>query len=157
MKIASFGSRIARIVRACAKLVLVLALLIFRWAYAADVVSQQTLQQIQALLAEKSSRTPAQQKMDSQLLQAVRESRGQPMAAGVSLAPANVGTDVSGKLEVDINARASETLDALTVEIEALGGEILYPSWQYKTIRARIDLAAAETIASLPDVVFIQA
>src|ERR1035437_9311477 len=157
MKIASFGSRIARIVRACAKFVLVFALLIFRWAYAADVLSEQTAQQIQALLVEKSSRTPAQQKMDSQLLQAVRESRGQPMAAGVSLEPANVGTDVNGKLVVDISARASETLDALTGEIEALGGEILYPSWQYKTIRARIDLAEAETIAGLPDVVFIQA
>ena len=124
---------------------------------ASSVISAEGMQQITALLAEKASRTPAQQKMDSQLLQAVRESRGEPMAAGVSLSPANVRVDDTGSLLVDISAESSDTLDNLIEEIEELGGSIVYPSWEYRTIRARIDLSMAETIAGFPEVRFIQA
>src|SRR5262249_28939651 len=46
-------------------------------------VTEAGMRQIASLLAEKESRTPAQQKIDSQLLQAVRESRGQSMATDV--------------------------------------------------------------------------
>ena len=119
-------------------------------------MSDLTFQQIQALLAEKSARTPAQQKIDSQLLQALRESRGQPMAAGVSLAPANVGTDTNGRVDVDVTARSTASVDGLTVQIEALGGEILYPSWRFRSVRARIDLAQVEAVAGLADVTFLQ-
>jgi len=48
-------------------------------------LSAEALQQIEALEVEKESRTPAQRKMSSALLQALRESRGQRMAAGVQL------------------------------------------------------------------------
>jgi hypothetical protein len=136
--------------------VAVAVLLFFRPALGADGISDLTVQQIQALLVEKSARTPAQQKMDSQLLQAVRESRGQPMAAGVNLVPVQVGTDGVGRVPVDINVRSAATLDAVTVEIESLGGEIVLPSWDYRTIRARIDLSQAEAVAALPDVTFLQ-
>src|SRR5215831_3039892 len=44
-------------------------------------ISPEGMQQIAALIAEKYTRTPAQQKMDSQLLQAVREFRGESMTA----------------------------------------------------------------------------
>jgi hypothetical protein len=147
---------LARVFRTGLRPAAVAALLFFRPALGANGVSDLTVQQIQALLMEKSARTPAQQKMDSQLLQAVRESRGQPMAAGVSLAPANVGTDVSGRVMVDVSVRSAATLDSLTVQIEALGGEIVHPSWEYRTIRARIDLAQAEAVAGLADVTFLQ-
>ena len=145
-----------RVLRTGLRPAAVAVLLFFRPALGADGVSDLTVQQIQALLMEKAARTPAQQKMDSQLLQAVRESRGQPMAAGVNLAPANVGTDVSGRVMVDVSVRSAATLDALTVQIEALGGEIVFPSWEYRTIRARIDLAQAEAVAALADVTFLQ-
>jgi hypothetical protein len=56
-------------------------------------ISASGRQQIAALLAEKANRTPTQQKIDSQLLQAVRESRGQQMAAGVNLSKADVKAD----------------------------------------------------------------
>src|SRR5207237_10219247 len=52
-------------------------------------ISPETLQQIVALEAEKTSRTASQQKIDSQLLQAIRESRGQQMETGVQLDRAN--------------------------------------------------------------------
>src|SRR2546430_12311854 len=99
-------------------------------------ISPETLQQIAALEAEKTSRTASEQKIDSQLLQAIRESRGQQMATGVHLDRANVKVDDTGRLEVDINTAVN---DDLLSKIEGLGGEILYPSWEYKTVRARVD------------------
>ena len=62
--------------------------------------SEATMKQIQLLLNEKNSRTPAQRKIDSRLLQAVREYRGEKMAAGAELERANVGTDINGILKV---------------------------------------------------------
>ena len=147
---------LARVFRIGLRPAALAVLLLFRPALGADGVSDLTVQQIQALLMEKSARTPAQQKMDSQLLQAVRESRGQPMAAGVSLAPVNLGTDASGRVALDVSVRSAATLDAVTGQIEALGGEVVLPSWEYRTIRARLDLSQAEALAGLPDVTFVQ-
>src|SRR5437588_1823708 len=116
-------------------------------------ISPETLQQIAALEAEKTSRTAVQQKIDSQLLQAVRESRGQQMATGVQLDRANVNADDAGRLEVDISTAVN---DDLLSKIEGLGGEIIYPSWEYKTVRARVNLSVVEAIADLPEVRFVQ-
>src|SRR5438874_1026686 len=116
-------------------------------------ISPETLEQIAALEAEKSSRTASEQKMDSQLLQAIRESRGQQMATGVHLDRANVNADDAGRLEVDISTAVN---DDLLSKIEGLGGEIVYPSWEYKTVRARVSLSTIETIAGFPEVRFIQ-
>src|SRR5712691_5286721 len=116
-------------------------------------ISPETLQQIASLEAEKTSRTASEQKIDSQLLQAIRESRGQQMAPGVHLDRANVKADDAGRLEVDISTAVN---DDLLSKIEGLGGEILYPSWEYKTVRARVNLSAVEAISGLSEVRFIQ-
>src|SRR5437660_893987 len=116
-------------------------------------ISPETLQQIAALEAKKTSRTPIEQKIDSQLLQAIRESRGQQMATGVHLDRANVKADDAGRVEVDISTTVN---DDLLSKIEGLGGEIIYPSWEYKTVRARVSLSAVEAIAGLTEVRFIQ-
>src|ERR1700733_3080062 len=65
-------------------------------------LSAEGIRQISALITEKQNRTPAEQKIDSQLLQAFRESRGQQMAPGVNLRPAQVRADAQGSLLVDI-------------------------------------------------------
>src|SRR6266567_4153753 len=116
-------------------------------------ISPETLQQIAALEAEKTSRTASEQKIDSQLLQAIRESRGQQMATGVQLDRANVKADDAGRVEVDISTAVN---DDLLSKIEGLGGEIIYPSWEYKTVRVRVNLSAVETIARFSEVRFIQ-
>src|ERR1044071_7563701 len=46
-------------------------------------ISDSAARQIQALIEEKESRTPAQQKMDSQLVYTVKQNRGQAIANGV--------------------------------------------------------------------------
>src|SRR5687768_2914397 len=47
-------------------------------------LSPQVVAQLQGLVAEKRSRTPEQQKIDSQLLYAARMARGQAVAAGIA-------------------------------------------------------------------------
>ncbi len=116
-------------------------------------ISPETLQQIAALEAEKTSRTFSERKIDSQLLQAIRESLGQQMATGVHRDRVNVNADDAGRLEIDISTAVN---DDLLSKIEGLGGEILYPSWEYKTVRARVNLSTIEAIAGLPEVRFIQ-
>src|SRR5215831_14606963 len=116
-------------------------------------LSAQAIDQIVALEAEKLNRTPAQQKIDSRLLQALRESRGQKMTSGVNLAPANVGADTSGSVKVDI---AADVSDDLITRIEALGGQIVFPSWRYHTIRAQVSLSAIETVAGYGEVTFVE-
>jgi hypothetical protein len=119
----------------------------------AQQLQQQTLDQIALLRQEKISRTPTEQKIDSRLLQAVRERRGQKMVAGVELEPANVNADGSGKLKVDIKA---DITDQFLSKIESLGGKIIFPSAEYHTVRAEVNLAMVETIADYPEVKFIQ-
>lgn len=116
-------------------------------------VRPETVRQIQSLLQEKEARTPAQQKMDSRLIQAAREHRGQKMVEGVDLLPANVNADEAGTLKVDINGSIT---DALLEKIRSLGGEIIFPSKEYRSLRARVNLSDVETIAAFPEVSFIQ-
>ena len=96
-------------------------------------ISAEAMQQIQALLAEKGSRTPTEAKIDSQLLQGLREFRGQQIAGGVSLEKTTVNTDANGMILVDMNASVN---DDLLSRIEQLGGQIVFPSVEYKAIRA---------------------
>ena len=116
-------------------------------------VTSETMRQIQSLLDEKSSRTPAQIKMDSRLLQAVRESRGEQMAPGVNLERANVNADNSGTLKVDING---DITNAFLSKITALGGKIIYASAKYHTVRASMNLKTIETLAGNSEVKFVK-
>ncbi|HEY2725648.1 MAG TPA: S8 family serine peptidase [Parafilimonas sp.] len=116
-------------------------------------VTQQTLKQIELLQQEKNSRSPIEQKIDSRLLQAVREKAGQVMAKGVRLEPANVNADNLGNLTVDISTDVS---DQLLVKMQALGAKIIFPSAEYHTIRATINLSMIRAIAAYPEVKFIQ-
>ena len=131
--------------------VLLFSLLIFQQSFAQ--VTAETLKQIQLLLQEKSARTLTQQKIDSRLLQAVREHRGEKMAQGVELEPANVNADGNGSLSVDIKGDISSTLLA---KIESLGGQVIYASEKYHTLRASISLTDVENIAGYKEVKFIE-
>ena len=63
---------------------------------AVSAISAEALEQINALVEEKKSRTPAQRKMASQLVYAVKMARGELIAAGVArldVRISTVGTD----------------------------------------------------------------
>ena len=107
-------------------------------------LSPALVQQIEALMAEKAQRTPAQRKVSSHLLHAQQIQRGEPIAAGVVLRQSLV--EPGGMVTVDI--RADVTPEVLA-RIEALGGSVIGSVPQYRAIRARLPLAAVETLAEL--------
>jgi hypothetical protein len=110
-------------------------------------------QQIEALLAEKRARTPAQRKLDSNLLWKIKQLQRDPITLTVAGLRADVPLDVGGQTEVDITAEVS---DALLAQIRAVGGAIESSFPEYRSIRARVPLLQVERIAALSDVIFIQ-
>jgi hypothetical protein len=120
---------------------------------ASPKIGAEAMRQIRALEAEKASRTPAQRKIDSQLLYAIKMRRGQPIAEGVTTLEVNVGADAAGRVEVDLSANVTaELLDTL----RGMGIDTSYVFPQYHTLRARLSLDQLEAVASLPQVRFIQ-
>ena len=99
-----------------------------------------TVRQIEALLAAKAQRTPAQRKVSSQLLPARRA-----QVYGVaSRAPDTTATDEMAM--VDIQA---DVTPAVLARIRALGGTIINSVGRYRAIRANLPTAAVEQLAAL--------
>jgi hypothetical protein len=117
-------------------------------------VAETALRQIRALLDEKESRSPAQQKLDSQLLYAVRASRGESAAPGVPSLESNVQRSVGDTaVEVDITADVEGTL---LEDLETAGALVISAYPQYRSIRATVPIDRLEVIAARPEVQFIQ-
>lgn len=116
-------------------------------------LSANALRQIQALEAEKESRTPAQRKIDSQLLYATKMKRRVAIAPGVPTLEVNVGADDAGRVVVDLSANVT---DALLATLDRMGVETSNVFPQYHTLRATAQLEQLEAIAALPQIRFIQ-
>src|SRR6266446_8724631 len=116
-------------------------------------ISETAWQQIQALEVDKESRTPAQQKIDSQLLYAIKMRRGQGVAAGVQTLAVDVGADDTGVVTVDVTAIVDEQL---LRDLNGLGVEVSNVFPQYHSLRVVASLDQLETIADYPQVRFIQ-
>ena len=98
---------------------------------------------------EKRERTPAQQKIDTQLLYAIYRERGDAEAKGVPPGELLVKFDDKGRAIVSIRARVTR---ALLAKIEKLGGKIVSSSVRYSDIRAHLPLGSLEELAALKDV-----
>jgi len=121
--------------------------------FAEGQISPAALRQISALETEKSRRTPAQNKMDSQLLYADRMRRGMPVAEGVPTQRVDLDQDEQGRVLVDLKAEiAPELLGA----IAASGGHVINSFPEYHAARASIPLAEIETLAARDDVTFVE-
>lgn len=108
--------------------------------------------QITALLADKATWTPAQRKIDSQLIYAARLASGQAIANGVATLRQPVSPAADGRVAVDVRAGVT---DAILAQLAALGAEIDEVSAAYRSIQARVLPTALEDIARLPDVLAI--
>ena len=104
----------------------------------------------QAAGDEKESRTPAQRKLDSQLLYALYERRGERERRGTP--KSDVEVDARGRVFVDIRARVSKSLLA---RVRRLGGEVVSFSEPYNSILARFPLERLETLAAREYVRFV--
>lgn len=118
-----------------------------------ELLPAHTLAQIDALEAEKSRRTPVQNKMDSQLLFALRKDRGQPIVTGIRELSIDLDVDDAQRVLVDITATVSEPLLAL---IRGQGGRVVNAFAEYSAIRAWLPLSGTEQLAARSDVSFVQ-
>ena len=116
-------------------------------------LSPQARAQIQALMDDKQSRTPAQQKIDSNLIYEARQRRGLPAAPGVPALQTGIAVGPSGEVVVDITAR---TVAPLLDAVASLGGKVLDSHAGYRSLRASLPLDALERLAARPEVLFIQ-
>jgi hypothetical protein len=116
-------------------------------------ISDSAARQIKALDDEKDSRTPAQQKIDSQLIYATKQYRGEEIAPGGPTLEVEVGLESDGRVVVDITTIVD---DQVLGVIKQNGGEIILVAKLYQSIRARVSIVQLETIAALPQVRFIQ-
>jgi hypothetical protein len=114
-----------------------------------DALAQQ---QILALEQDKTSRTPAQQKIDSNVLYTVRMLAGQPAAAGIPTLNTGIDVDNANNLIVDITANVS---NQLLRQLNAAGALVWYSNAKFHSIRAVVPSNQIETIAAWPDIVFI--
>jgi hypothetical protein len=116
-------------------------------------LSPQVVAQIDALTAEKLSRTPAQRKMSSQLVAAAKMARGERIAPNVAAVRATF-SDVNARgVVVDIRADVS---DVLLDRMRRLGADVINTSARYRHVRARVGLGQIEAIAGLPEVAFVR-
>ncbi len=115
-------------------------------------ISQTAWQQIQSLIQEKAARSPVQQKIDSQLLYAIKLNRREPIASSVQTLTVEVGADDAGLVTVDITALVDKQLLG---DLDQMGVKVVSAFPRYHTLRAVASLKQLETIAALPQVGFV--
>jgi len=115
-------------------------------------VSASAAAQITALMREKALRTPAQRKMDSQLVYAVKQARLDPVVAAVPSLQVQLPDVTASGVAVDVRASLS---DGLLQRIRALGGEIVAVHPGLDQVRVRIAIDRLESLAALPEVRFV--
>ena len=115
-----------------------------------DGIAPSARAQIQALLDEKETRTPAERKIDSQLLYARRMQLGIPIAPGVQTLEVYVPHADDGHVVVNVRAtvtnRLVQSLSGMTGEMKRTGGTEL---------QLHVALDQIEAIAEQPDVQWI--
>lgn len=99
--------------------------------------------------SEKESRTPAQQKIDSQLLYELYRLRGQAKQKQVPPDPTGVRIDGTGRALVDVRA---DLTPALEKKVTTLGGTIRSTSQTGRSIIAWVPLEKLERLADDPAV-----
>src|SRR5215471_17560302 len=94
-------------------------------------------------VSEKEARTPAQQKIDSQLLYEVYRARGEAEQKGVPPGDTGVRIDGRGRALVDVRAPVTAALDRA---IRRAGGVVLSSSSSHQSIIARVPLLKLEAL-----------
>ncbi|RYG35463.1 hypothetical protein EON81_12640 [bacterium] len=105
--------------------------------------------QLNLLLKEKASRTPAMRKMDTSLVFTLRSSRGEDFAKGLPKLRIANKTRIDGTIDVEINAAVSELLIS---RLKNLGGNVFGAYPRDNSINVRLPIRALESAALLPGV-----
>lgn len=116
-------------------------------------ISPEAARQIEALMEEKESRTPAQRKIDSQLLYTIKMERGESIARGVPTLETGLKADDKGYIDVEISANVT---DELLNYLKAIKTEIISKFPEYHSVTARVPIREIESLAAMETVIFIQ-
>jgi hypothetical protein len=116
-------------------------------------LSPEVVAQIDALIAEKESRTAVQQKIDSQLLYEGRMEAGEPVATGLWAVETDLPYASDGHLVVDVRAREGSTIASRLPGIDV---ELVSVSDDGANLRVHLNVDEIEALASDPDVLFVQ-
>ena len=111
----------------------------------AQELSKAVTDQIASLEDEKASRTPAQQKMDSQLIYAARMSRGLAVTSKVQTLDVTIPESGDGGVLVDITA---DVTPELLQQITDAGGTVQSSFPALRAIRASLPLDQIEGVAA---------
>lgn len=110
-------------------------------------------QQLIAVIAEKNSRTPAQQKIDSQLLYTLKRRRNDPLFKQVPTLDTDLFVDNKGLVVVDVRGTIT---DGLLNAIPALGGEVVRRVASRGYLRAFFPVDKLEQLAARSEVKAIE-
>ncbi len=116
--------------------------------------SPQALEQMRLLDLEKASLAPHQQKIDSRLRRMLDAVSASPKFPGLA-SIAHPMPQKDGTIALDIDTFTGSDVKTVINAVEAAGGTVVYPSVEYKTVRARVVPAAIDGLAQLPGVRFI--
>jgi uncharacterized repeat protein (TIGR01451 family) len=111
--------------------------------------------QIQSLIAEKDERTPAQQKLDSNLIYALLSQRKDPRMGALTRLRLPK-PDLDGTMLVDVKAFSPAGVKPILARLGSLGARVVSVQMKYASIRAHLLLADTETVAAMPEVRFVQ-
>jgi hypothetical protein len=118
-----------------------------------DQISEHARHQLEALIAEKASRSFGHRKMDSRLIYGIKQHRGEQMAEGVESLNVELPLNKRGEVIVDITANVNPQL---LNKLKQSGARILSSFEEYNSVRAEVNLDAMDAIANFPEVKFIQ-
>ncbi|HEV2391597.1 MAG TPA: S8 family serine peptidase, partial [Verrucomicrobiae bacterium] len=112
-------------------------------------ISAHTRDQIQILQDEKASRTPAQRKIDSQLIYSLRERHQKFLSRNLPSLKPVLKLERDGRVLVDLNA---EVTPGLLDFIRQNGGVVVNSFQRYRAVRALVPLDGIEPLAAQAEV-----
>jgi hypothetical protein len=111
-------------------------------------LSPEAIEQISNLQSEKKTRSPIEQRINSNLLLAVQRDAQKLESASQSV-ETHLQQDTSGRVLVDLRAAITPALKA---EIVKGGGELVNSYPEYESLRAWVNLSQVEGLATLDEV-----
>jgi subtilisin family serine protease len=122
------------------------------WSQSHTQLEKVTKPQIAAIVASKAKRTPAQEKVSSQLLDTVKQAKtGRVSPAAPQLKVKGVAS-VDEPVKVVIRTNTETASPELLAEIARLHGTDVDASRNFPTVTASVPVSAVETLAAWPEV-----
>lgn len=100
----------------------------------------------------KPALSPAQRKLDSHIVLALKKLRGEPPFDKPTQLDPDLAIEADGRVLIDLDARVSKEL---LERIQAVGGKVINSFESAHAIRALVPLKQMEALAARPDVTFI--